>query len=106
MQRIKSPSTINTHSAKTLSADFVLGMTGTPVGNRLEDLWCIMDRVAPGYLGGLRAFNVEFGDATAAQLETLKGRLDRPGGDAPAVLLRRMKEDILDGLPTKTIETY
>lgn len=106
MQRIKSPSTINTHSAKTLSADFVLGLTGTPVENRLEDLWCIMDRVAPGYLGGLRAFNGEFGDATVAQLESLKGRLDRPGGNSPAVLMRRMKEDILDGLPTKTIETY
>lgn len=106
MQRIKSPTTINTHSAKTLSADFVLGLTGTPVENRLEDLWCIMDRVAPGYLGGLREFNMEFGDATTEQLESLKRRLDRPDGSAPAVLLRRMKEDILDGLPTKTIKTY
>ncbi len=106
MQRIKSPDTISAHAAKTLSADFVLGLTGTPVENRLEDLWCIMDRIAPGYLGDLRGFNKEYGDATSEQLARLKGQLDCADAGIPGVLKRRMKEDILEGLPTKTFETY
>ena len=50
MQKVKSPDTHNTTAIKTLNVDFVVGMTGTPIENRLEDLWCILDRVGPGYL--------------------------------------------------------
>ena len=57
MQKIKAPGTINTHAAKAVNADFVLGLTGTPIENRLEDLWCIMDRVTAGYLGDLKTFS-------------------------------------------------
>jgi SNF2 family DNA or RNA helicase len=57
MQKVKSPDTLNTHALKALNVDFVVVMTGTPIENRLEDLWCILDRVAPGYLGGLRDFS-------------------------------------------------
>ncbi|MDB5539550.1 MAG: helicase, superfamily, partial [Devosia sp.] len=38
MQKIKAPDTINTHAAKVMNADFVLGMTGTPIENRIEDI--------------------------------------------------------------------
>jgi SNF2 family DNA or RNA helicase len=62
MQKIKSPATINTHAAKAMNADFVLGMTGTPIENRIEDLWCLMDRVAPGRLGPLKAFSKTYGE--------------------------------------------
>ena len=48
MQKIKAPDTINTHAAKVMNGDFVVGMTGTPIENRIEDLWCVMDRIAPG----------------------------------------------------------
>jgi superfamily II DNA or RNA helicase len=36
MQKVKSPGTINTRAAKALNADFVLGLTGTPIENRLD----------------------------------------------------------------------
>src|SRR5208337_4635490 len=61
MQKIKEPGSINTRSAGTLNVDFVLGLTGTPIENRIEDLWSLFDRLAPGYLGALRKFSERYG---------------------------------------------
>ena len=106
MQKVKSPDTINTHAAKALNADFVLGLTGTPIENRLEDLWCIIDRIAPGYLGGLKEFSRTYGEEDPEALRGLKQRLDEPQDQAPPIMKRRMKEDILEGLPPKAVSTY
>ncbi len=106
MQKIKAPGTINTHAAKAINADFVLGMTGTPIENRLEDLWCLMDRVVPGHLGDLKSFARAHAEGDADAMTALKAKLDRPQGQSPAVMLRRLKEDVLDGLPEKVIRTY
>jgi hypothetical protein len=106
MQKVKSPGTINTHAAKAINADFVLGLTGTPIENRLEDLWCLMDRIAPGYLGDLKSFSAVHSGEDPTALTALKARLDQRQDAAPAVMLRRMKEQILEGLPEKRIETY
>jgi hypothetical protein len=78
MQKVKSPGTINTHAAKAMNADFVLGLTGTPIENRLEDLWCIMDRVAPGYLGDLKSFSATHSEDSPEALKQLKTKLDEP----------------------------
>lgn len=106
MQKVKEPGTINTHAAKTINAGFVIGMTGTPIENRLEDIWCIMDRVAPGYLGDLKSFSARHKEGENGALRQLKGQLDQPHGNATAVMLRRMKEDILEGLPEKRVLPY
>ena len=106
MQKVKDPRTINTHAAKAINADFVLGLTGTPIENRLEDLWCIMDRVAPGYLGDLKSFSAAHSDDNSDSLKALKARLDEPRPGQPAIMLRRMKESHIEGLPTKTIKPY
>ncbi|MEH2510161.1 hypothetical protein V1291_001515 [Nitrobacteraceae bacterium AZCC 1564] len=106
MQKVKSPGTINTHAAKTINADFVLGLTGTPIENRIEDLWCIMDRVTPGMLGDLKSFSATYGENDTKALVALKERLDRPKNGVPAPMLRRMKEAILEGLPKKTVLSY
>ena len=60
IQKIKDPGTLNTWASKTVNADFVIGLTGTPVENRIEDLWSIMDRVFPGYLGDLKTFSKSY----------------------------------------------
>ncbi len=105
MQKIKSPTSINTNAAKTINANFVLGLTGTPIENRLEDLWCIMDRIAPGHLGSLKAFSSTYKEDAVEELQNLKVKLDQPQNSRPAIMLRRMKEDISDDLPEKTIST-
>lgn len=106
MQKIKAPDTINTHAAKTINADFVLGMTGTPIENRIEDLWCIMDRVAPGFLGALKPFSKQYGDGDAQALAELKAKLDGRVEGAPPIMLRRMKGDHLRGLPERHFKIY
>ncbi|MBB4015712.1 MULTISPECIES: DEAD/DEAH box helicase [Chelatococcus] len=105
-QKIKSPGAINTQSAKAMNADFVLGLTGTPIENRLADLWCIMDRVVPGYLGDLKAFVATYENGDEENLKRLKSKLDRPQKEStPPVLLRRMKTEILEGLPSRDFVT-
>lgn len=106
MQKVKSPDSINSHTAKTMNIDFVLGMTGTPIENRLEDLWCIMDRIAPGYLGDLKSFSRTYGDEDPQALAELKAKMDLPQGTAPAIMLRRMKDDLAKDLPAKHIMPY
>lgn len=103
-QKIKSPGAINTQSAKAMNADFVLGLTGTPIENRLSDLWCIMDRIVPGYLGDLKGFIATYENGDEDDLKRLKAMLDRPQDQrTPPVLLRRMKTEILEGLPSRHI---
>ena len=106
MQKVKDPRTINTHAAKAMNVDFVLGLTGTPIENRLEDLWCIMDRVAPGFLGDLKRFSEAYTEDQPDNLKALKEKLDEPQADGPPMMLRRMKENHIEGLPEKKILSY
>ncbi|MDR3468142.1 MAG: DEAD/DEAH box helicase [Xanthobacteraceae bacterium] len=106
MQKIKSPDTLNTKAAKALNADFVIGLTGTPIENRMEDLWCLYDRLIPGFLGDLKSFSRTFQQARPEKLSELKRMLDTPLQAAPPVMKRRMKVDILEGLPTKQEKKY
>lgn len=106
IQKIKTPNTINTHAAKTLNADFVIGLTGTPVENRLSDLWSIMDRVYPGFLGDLQSFSSTYDADDVDALKSLHEKVT-VGGGQPSVMLRRMKGavDLGDALPPReTVE--
>jgi len=110
MQKVKAPDTLNTKAAKTLNADFVLGLTGTPIENRMEDLWCLFDRIAPGYLGDLKSFSKTYREDNDVRLKELKHNLDSPirvdSALVPPIMKRRMKADILEGLPSKVERKY
>ncbi len=107
MQKIKEPGSINARASKTINADFALGLTGTPIENKIEDLWAIFDRIAPGYLGALRPFSQTYSQCDPDRLRRLKSMLDQPGKDRlPAPMLRRMKDRARDGLPEKIVRTY
>jgi superfamily II DNA or RNA helicase len=106
MQKVKAPDTLNTKAARALNADFVLGLTGTPIENRMEDLWCIFDRIAPGYLGDLKSFSRTYRPEAPEELKELKTKLDAPADGAPPVMKRRMKADVLEALPPKTETKY
>ena len=90
MQKVKSPSSsLLTQAAKTVNADFIVGLTGTPIENRLADLWCIMDIVSPGYLGDLRSFSEryqadDYGALSSASFSDARKERRRTGADAQA----------------------
>lgn len=107
-QNIKNPNTLQARAAKGLKADFKLLATGTPVENSLGDFWCLMDTAQPGLLGGWRAFREKWirpmTNTADVEADALRLKLGRELRDAVGgYMLRRIKEDQLDGLPAKTI---
>ncbi|MFM8322561.1 MAG: DEAD/DEAH box helicase, partial [Chloroflexota bacterium] len=100
-QNIKNPSARQTQAVRALQADFRLALTGTPVENRLSELWSIMHFLNPGYLGGHKEFRENYGipierysDPQAIErLRKLVGPL----------ILRRVKTDpnVINDLPEK-----
>lgn len=100
-QKVKTPGSRVTDAIKGMNADFRIALTGTPVENRLADLWCIVDGVHSGWLGDLKRFSRRYeADIDMEKLRSLKTLLESSFGGAPALLLRRMKEDELPDLPT------
>lgn len=103
MQKIKSPTSMMTHAAQALNADFQIGMTGTPVENSLADIWTLFDTLMPGCMGwgDLRQFMAMYKDADPGKLIDLKGALQIGKDDMPAPMLRRMKTEVARDLPQK-----
>jgi len=103
-QKVKTPLIPITDAAKSVKSAFAIGMTGTPVENRLADIWTIMDVIWPGEIASsLKEFVNTYEKATdEARYEELFRLLTQPRGDSPPLMLRRMKEDKLDGLPKRT----
>lgn len=101
-QRIKTPGTLITNAAKSLNADLRIAMTGTPVENSLVDLWCIMDFLMPGLLGGKSDFKSKYESNSDDEEEFVKlGEELRKATDF--YLIRRMKSGNLKGLPHKNL---
>ena len=59
-QNIKNPETKQTQVIRKIEAEFRIALTGTPVENRLSELWSIMHFLNPGYLGARKAFREKF----------------------------------------------
>ena len=59
-QKIKTPGIRLTDAAKAMNAEFRIAMTGTPVENRLSDIWCITDAIHPALLGDLKGFSARY----------------------------------------------
>jgi len=98
-QAIKNPDSQAARAAYELRGRFKVALTGTPVENRLEELWSLMHFVCPGLLGSRRDFDERYskaiaeGDGKAA--ERLRRRI-RP------FLLRREKSVVAPELPPRT----
>ena len=100
-QQIKNSAARTTQSVRSIPAERRIAMTGTPVENRLSELWSIMEFLNPGILGSERSFRERFADP-----------IERGGDDEMATklrqitgpfLLRRLKTDrtIIADLPEK-----
>ncbi len=100
-QNIKNPDAKQTQAVRRLNAPLRIAMTGTPVENRLAELWSIMEFLNPGYLGPARAFRTRFAIPVEryhdTERATLLKRLVQP------FVLRRVKTDttIISDLPEK-----
>ncbi|MBI3982066.1 MAG: DEAD/DEAH box helicase [Gemmatimonadetes bacterium] len=99
-QAIKNPEAKQTRAAKQLAARARMALTGTPIENRLGDLWSIFDYINPGLLGSAKEFT-----RYTRRLADLPGS---PYGPLRALvrpyLLRRLKTDkaVIADLPDKT----
>ncbi|WP_294287622.1 SNF2-related protein [uncultured Chryseobacterium sp.] len=100
-QNIKNQDTAQAKAVKSIPADYCIAMSGTPVENRLSELWSIMDYCNRGFLGSSKQFKEDFGmpvevfhDVNAA--EKLK-KITAP------FMMRRLKSDqsIISDLPDK-----
>src|SRR5690606_38972219 len=97
-QNIKNPMSATAHAAKELNADRRHALTGTPIENRLIEIWSIFEFVSPGLLGPLQMFEEKYarpidqGDSkTAARLRAT----------IHPFLLRRTKTEVAKDLPPK-----
>jgi hypothetical protein len=101
-QEFKTPNSKISHAVKKLQPSFRIACTGTPVENRLLDLWNIFDALQPGLLGSAREFVARFENSSSSAnpaLGELKQRLLYKRDHA--FLLRRSKSEVLD-LPPKS----
>ncbi len=102
-QNIKNPDTAQTQAVKTLKSDIKIAMTGTPVENRLTELWSIFDFINRGYLGTLRDFQKSY----AIPIEKFKeySRAEKLKLSVSPFILRRLKNDknIISDLPEKIV---
>jgi hypothetical protein len=99
-QAIKNPGAKQTKTVKQLRADARIAVTGTPIENRLSDLWSIFDFINPGLLGSSKQFS--------SFVKHLADRPHNPFGPLRDLvrpyILRRLKTDksIIADLPDKT----
>ena len=102
-QNIKNPDTSQTLAVKSLKAEFKIAMTGTPVENRLTELWSIFDFINKGYLGSLREFQKRY----AVPIEKFKqtNRAEKLKLSISPFVLRRLKTDksVISDLPEKVV---
>ena len=99
-QNIKNAASQAAKAVKTLKAEHRFAMTGTPIENRLSELWSIFDFLMPGYLLAYKKFKERF--ETPIVKENDEKALESLRMMTAPFILRRMKADVLDDLPEKT----
>ena len=99
-QALKNAATQRARAVAAIDAGFRLALSGTPVENRLADLWSIMNLINPGLLGTANQFNERFTGPIEKQRDVpTRQRLRRL---VSPFLLRRTKTQVLQDLPPRT----
>ncbi|CAD5968443.1 DEAD/DEAH box helicase [Planktothrix agardhii] len=100
-QNIKNPDAKQSKTVRNINASFKIALTGTPVENRLSELWSIMDFLNPGYLGQRLFFQRRFAIPIEKYGDTDSLKILR--SLVQPFILRRLKtdKDIIQDLPEK-----
>lgn len=98
-QAVKNASTKRAQAVLSLQADFRIAATGTPIENRLEELWMLFRFLNPGLLGSREKFNERFAGPIERGNAEVRNHLRR--FIAPFIL-RRTKTEVLTELPPRT----
>ncbi len=101
-QVIKNHGTQAARAVKEIDSSFRLALTGTPVENRLSELWSIFDYLMPGFLLGYQRFREEYESPIVQQQD--EKAMDRLQKMIRPFVLRRLKKDVLKDLPDKLKE--
>ncbi|MEK7686083.1 MAG: DEAD/DEAH box helicase [Verrucomicrobiota bacterium] len=103
-QFIKNPAAQVTQSVKQLRADQRLALTGTPLENRLLDLWSIVDFIQPGYLGMQSAFSLTYEPRGENAVDAQRIARRRLSAKLRPLMLRRLKRQVAQDLPDRIEE--
>ncbi|MGB1129798.1 MAG: SNF2-related protein, partial [Haloferula sp.] len=91
---LRNPDSEVSRSVAKLNAEARLALTGTPVENRLRDLWSVFRVVSPGYLGSKESFLERYEADGGGNAQSLKARIS-------PYLLRRTKTEVASDLPSR-----
>lgn len=99
-QHVKNPASLGARSVASLQSERRLALTGTPIENRLSDIWSIFHLLMPGFLGSEATFRSRYArpieaDGNVDVRARLRARI-RP------FILRRLKEEVARDLPPRT----
>ena len=97
-QYIKNQQTLAARAVKVLAAQHRFALTGTPIENRLSELWSIFDFLMPGLFGSYERFRSRYEQPIVGGDEEATARLRAAVGP---FILRRLKKDVLTDLPDK-----
>ncbi|MGB0184297.1 MAG: DEAD/DEAH box helicase [Opitutales bacterium] len=97
-QQIKNPEAKVTHACCAIEAECRIALTGTPLENRMLDLWTIFRYLMPGLLGTRSKFEAALQEKDAARLAAFEQRLRQ---QISPFILRRLKDAVGKDLPPK-----
>lgn len=100
-QYIKNNKTQNAKAIKQLKSQTRFALTGTPIENSLAELWSIVDFIMPGYLFSYNKFKTQY--ETPIIKENDQEKMNKLKEMIEPFVLRRIKENVLQELPEKTI---
>jgi len=98
-QNIKNADSMTSQSVKKLNAQHKLALSGTPIENKLEELWSVFDFLMPGFLFDKSEFNYRYVNPIMEREDKMTEK--RLKTQIYPFILRRMKRDVAKDLPDK-----
>lgn len=103
-QYIKNPTTQAAKAVKSIESRNRFALTGTPIENRLSELWSIFEYLMPGYLYSYKHFKENFEEKILQHSKEEEKALNKIHTMIRPFLLRRLKKEVLKDLPDKIEE--